>query len=171
MVQLARAAPIISLVCCSTQRSGLMSHTFPTGVPDKRCRTLFAGRIDYQCATGAVAIPPIMSNLVKAIAILTKNRSPVLPDVASAHEQGLTDFDFQNWYAIFLPKGTPAPIIQRLHAATVATLEMPFIQARLKEIGAETISPERRSSEYLAEFVADEIKRWTGPIKASGIQM
>jgi tripartite-type tricarboxylate transporter receptor subunit TctC len=54
---------------------------------------LLAGRIDYQCPTGAVAVPQITGHTVKALAILSKERSPILPMLASAHEQGLTDFD------------------------------------------------------------------------------
>ena len=131
---------------------------------------LVGGRIDYQCPTGAVAIPQVMGKTVKALAILTKNRSPILPDLPSAHEQGLANFDSQNWYAIFLPNGAPAPIIRKLHDAAVASLETPSIQKRLKEIGAEPALPERRSSEYLARFVVDEIERWARPIKASGVQ-
>jgi tripartite-type tricarboxylate transporter receptor subunit TctC len=131
---------------------------------------LIGGRIDYQCPTGAVAIPQVVGKTVKALAILTKSRSPILPDLASAHEQGLANFDSQNWYAIFLPNGTPAPIVRKLHDAAVASLETPSIQKRLKEIGAEPVLPERRSSEYLAKFVVDEIERWARPIKESGIQ-
>jgi len=131
---------------------------------------LIGGRIDYQCPTGAVAMPQVMGQTVKAIAILTKSRSPILPDLASAHEQGLANFDSQNWYAIFLPNGTPAPLVRKLHDAAVASLETPSIQKRLKEIGAEPVLPERRSSEYLGKFVVDEIERWARPIKASGVQ-
>jgi tripartite-type tricarboxylate transporter receptor subunit TctC len=131
---------------------------------------LLAGRIDYQCPTGGVSVPQITGKTVKALAILSKNRSPILPFLPSAHEQGLTDFDIPTWYAIFLPKGTPKPIVQRLHAAVVAVIDKPAVQERMREIGAEVVGPERRSSEYLARFVVSEIKRWEAPIKASGVQ-
>jgi tripartite-type tricarboxylate transporter receptor subunit TctC len=131
---------------------------------------LIAGRMDYQCPTGAVAIPQIAGKTVKAIAILTRNRSAILPDLASADEQGLIGFESQNWYAIFLPKGTPVPIVRKLHDAAVATLEMPSVKNRLHLIGSEMVGPDRTSSAYLAQFVADEIKKWAVPIKASGVQ-
>ena len=132
---------------------------------------LLAGRIDYQCPSAPVAVPQIASNNVKALAILSKDRSPILPQLATAHEQGLTNFDIPSWYAIFLPKDTPAPIIKRLHAATVAVMDNPSIQERLKEIGADVVAPERRSPEYLGRFVASEIEKWAGPIKASGVEL
>ena len=85
--------------------------------------------------------------------------------------QGLADFEADTWYAIFLPKGTPAPIVRALHDAIVATMDTPSVQARLKDIGADLVAPERRSSDYLAKFVVSEIARWAAPIKASGVSM
>jgi tripartite-type tricarboxylate transporter receptor subunit TctC len=130
---------------------------------------LIAGRIDYQCPDTPIAIPQIESGTVKAIAILTRDRSPMLPDQLSAHEQGLTGFDAANWFAVFLPKGTPEAIVQRLLAAAVATLDTPVVQQRMREIGADVTLSDRRSPEYLQRFVESEIKKWAGPIKASGI--
>ena len=129
---------------------------------------LQGGRIDYLCEIVSTAKPQIDGGTVKPIAILSKARSSNLPDLASAHEQGLTNFDLPSWYALFLPAKTPQPIIQRLNRATVAALEMPSLQQRLKQVGGDVIAPERRSPEYLAQFLAAEIKKWEGPIKASG---
>jgi tripartite-type tricarboxylate transporter receptor subunit TctC len=108
---------------------------------------------------------------VKALAILSKNRSPSMPGLASAHEQGLTDFDVPSWYAIFLPKGTPAAIVQKLHDATVAAMGVSLIRERLKEIGCDLVPPERSSPEYLRKFVAGEIDKWAAAIKVSGVQI
>ena len=132
---------------------------------------LIARRIDYQCPILVVALPQIESGGVKPIAILGKERSPVLPNLASAHEQGLANFDVTNWFAFFLPKDTPAHIVRKLHDATVAALETPLVQERLKAIGATLAAPERRSPAYLHEFVASEVEKWAGPIKASGAQV
>jgi tripartite-type tricarboxylate transporter receptor subunit TctC len=132
---------------------------------------LIAGRIDYQCLNAPAAIPLLEGNLVKAIAILTKNRSPVLPNLASAHEQGLKDFEVDNWLAFFLPKGTPTAIIRKLHEATVATMDRPAVQGRLRELGTDGIAAERRSPDYLQSFVEREIKKWGAAIKANGLAM
>jgi tripartite-type tricarboxylate transporter receptor subunit TctC len=131
---------------------------------------LLAGRIDYQCPSAPTAMPQIASNAVKTLAMLSKKRSPSLPDLASAHEQGLTDFDIPSWYALFLPKGTPDSIVRKLNAAAVAAMNTPSMQERLKLIGSDLVGPERRSPEYLAKFVAEEIKKWAGPISTSGVQ-
>ena len=131
---------------------------------------LLAGRVDYQCPSGPTAMPQITGKTVKAIAILSKNRSPSLPDLPSAHEQGLTGFDIPSWYALFLPKDTPDAIVRKLNAAAIAAMNTQAMQDRLKAIGSDLVGPERRSPEYLGKFVADEIKKWAGPIGASGVQ-
>ena len=108
---------------------------------------------------------------MKALAILARNRSPNLPKLATAHEQGLADFDAGTWNALFLPKGTPAAISWRLVRPAVAAMETPSVRARLKDIGAYVVEPERRSPEYLQKFVESEIAKWAGPIRASGLAM
>ena len=132
---------------------------------------LIGGRIDYQCPSGTTAMPQIASKSVKGLAILTKKRSPFMPDLPSASEQGLTDFDIPSWYALFLPKGTPTPIVQKLHDAASAAIDSPTMQQRLKEIGSAAVPPDRRSSEYLGKFVAGQITKWAPAIKASGVNI
>jgi tripartite-type tricarboxylate transporter receptor subunit TctC len=63
---------------------------------------MLASLLDYQCPSAPVALPQMQAKTVKAIAILSKNRSGNMPDLPSAHEQGLTDFDIPSWYALFL---------------------------------------------------------------------
>ncbi|HEV3395993.1 MAG TPA: tripartite tricarboxylate transporter substrate-binding protein, partial [Xanthobacteraceae bacterium] len=119
----------------------------------------------------AAAIGQIGNRTMKAIAILSRDRSPALPALASAHEQGLIDFEATYWNAFFLPKGTPAPIVGKLHDAAVATIDSPSVQARLKVFGLTVVAPERRSPDYLQRFVASEIEKWSGPVKASGVSL
>jgi tripartite-type tricarboxylate transporter receptor subunit TctC len=130
---------------------------------------LIAGRTDYLCSIAASAAAQIESKTVKAIAILSRDRSPTFPALASAHEQGLADFDASTWLAFFLPKDTPGAIVQKLHDATVATMELPSVQDRMKEIGNVLVAPERRSPDYLKKLVETEIDKWAGPIKAAGV--
>jgi tripartite-type tricarboxylate transporter receptor subunit TctC len=132
---------------------------------------LIAGRTDYQCALPADAMPQIESKTVKAISILSLDRSPTLPTLASAHEQGLTNFTASVWSAFFFPKGTPAAIVRQLNEATVATLETPGVRAKLQAMGATVVAPVRRSPEYLRQFVESEIEKWAAVIKAAGISV
>jgi tripartite-type tricarboxylate transporter receptor subunit TctC len=132
---------------------------------------LLPGRLDYQCVPIAAAVSQIESKTMKGLAIMSKARSPILPMLATADEQGLADFEVETWYAIFLPKGTPAAINQKLHDAAVAAMNAADVQAKLAELGIEVVAPERRSPEYLAKFVAREIEKWAGPIRAAGVSM
>ena len=130
---------------------------------------VMAGRMDYDCLSLPLALPQIAAKTVKPIAMLSEKRSATLPDLPTAGEQGLTGFAIASWYALFLPAHTPPAIVRRLNAATVAALDAPALQQRLRQVGGDVIAPDRRTPEYLAQFLAAEIKKWEGPIKASGI--
>ena len=132
---------------------------------------LIGGQIDYLCGNLGAAAPLIIGKQVKAIAVLSKGRSPLMPELASADEQGLTGMDVTTWTAIFLPKGAPRAIVDKLTEVTQATMETPAIKSRMQEIGVTGVAPDRRSPEYLAKFVADEVARWEGPIKSGGLQV
>src|SRR5262249_60235705 len=83
-----------------------------------------AGRIDYICNIASTAVPAIEGRTVKALALLATARSPALPDLATADEQGLSGFEAYSWNAAFLPRGTPPAIVAKLNAALVAVMDM-----------------------------------------------
>src|SRR5262249_45707988 len=116
-------------------------------------------------------IAHIENKTMKAIAILSRDRSPMLPTLASAHEQGLIDFEANYWNGIFLPKGTPEPIVKTLHDAVVATIDSPSVQARLKEIGVTVGAREGQSGIYLQQLLASESEKGPRPIKISGVSL
>jgi tripartite-type tricarboxylate transporter receptor subunit TctC len=129
---------------------------------------LQGGRIDFLCEIVSTAKPQIDGNTVKAIAILTKQRSPALPNVATAAEQGLPDVEAYTWNAIFLPKGAPDAIVKKLHDATLAAMHTPNVKERLEGLGAMIVPDDRATPQYLGNFVKSEIEKWAAPIKASG---
>jgi tripartite-type tricarboxylate transporter receptor subunit TctC len=130
---------------------------------------LMGGRIDYICDVISTALPLIRSNSIKPIALLSPQRSAVLPDLATAQEQGLAGFDADAWNAFFLPRGTPEPIVRRLAKATSDVLDLPWVRERLEGLGLNVPAPERRTPEYLAQLVASELEKWAAPVKASGV--
>ena len=131
---------------------------------------LVAGRIDFLCEIISTAKPQIDGGTVRALAIMTKDRSPVLPNLPTTLEQGL-DVQAYTWNAIFLPKGAPADVVKKLHDAIVTAMDTPAVKERLQGIGAQVVAPDRRSPEYLDSFVKSEIEKWAAPIKASGVSM
>jgi tripartite-type tricarboxylate transporter receptor subunit TctC len=130
---------------------------------------LIAGRIDYICNIASTAIPAIQARSVNAIAMLAPERAPTLPDVPTAHEQGLAGFEAFTWNAAFLPPATPAAIVKRLNEAMNEVLDTPAVRERLDAAGLAIPAPERRSPDYLSRFVRGEIEKWGVPIKASGV--
>jgi tripartite-type tricarboxylate transporter receptor subunit TctC len=129
---------------------------------------LAAGRIDYLCEIVTTALPQIQGGTVKPIAMLSLQRSPVLPNLATANESGLPGFEAYTWNALFLPKGTPAPIVKKLHDVAVETMKTPAVKERLEGLGAIVVPEDRMSQDYLDKFVKSEIEKWAAPIRASG---
>ena len=132
---------------------------------------LQGGRIDFLCEIISTAKPQIDGGTVKAIAIMTKDRSPALPNLATAEEQGTKGMEAYTWNALFLPKDTPAPIVRKLADAANQAMDTPAVKERLATLGAMIVTPDRRSPEYLAKFVKEEIAKWSEPILKSGAQM
>lgn len=131
---------------------------------------LIAGRIDYLCDIIATAKAQIDGGKVKGIAMMTKTRSPVLPNLATTGEQGL-DVQAYTWSALFLPKGAPADVVKKLNEAAVGAISTPSVQERLQKIGATVAKKDEQSPSWLGKFVASEVKKWEAPIKASGVQV
>ena len=129
---------------------------------------LQGGRIEYLCEIIATGKPQIDGGTVKGIAIMTKERSPVLPDLPTASEQGLP-VEAYTWSALFLPKGAPDAVVKKLNSAAIATINTPVVKERLQSLGATVAKPDQQSPEFLATFVKSEIEKWAVPIKASGV--
>src|SRR3954449_3378774 len=91
---------------------------------------LIGGQIDYLCGNLGAAAPLIVGKQVKAIAVLSRGRSPLMPELATAHEQGLAGFDVTTWTAFFLPRGAPRAIVDKLNEVTHASMETPVIKSR-----------------------------------------
>jgi tripartite-type tricarboxylate transporter receptor subunit TctC len=131
---------------------------------------LLAGRVDYICNYVSTALPSHRANTAKVIAALNKQRVPTLPDVPTAEEQGFKGLEISAWNAVFMPKSATPQQVAKLNAALNKALDNPKLKERLEGIGLEVPAPERRTPEYLGKFVAAEMKRWEGPVKASGVQ-
>jgi tripartite-type tricarboxylate transporter receptor subunit TctC len=130
---------------------------------------MIAGRIDYACPIASTALSQVQAGQLKAIAILTKSRSSILPNLATAQEQGLSNFEAYIWNGIFLPKGASPAIVAKLNDAIGKALDNPEVQKRLQQIGGEVVTRDRRSPDYLRQFVTSEIAKWAAPIKAANI--
>jgi tripartite-type tricarboxylate transporter receptor subunit TctC len=132
---------------------------------------LQAGRIDFLCEVSSTAKPHIDGGTVKGLAIFQNKRSPALPNLATAEEQGTKDLIAYTWNAIFLPKNAPAPIVERLNKAAVEAINTPAVKDKLAGLGAEVSTAEQSTPAYLGKLVKDETEKWAVPIKASGVSV
>jgi tripartite-type tricarboxylate transporter receptor subunit TctC len=132
---------------------------------------LIGGHIDYMCGNLGTSVVRVTAKQSKALALLSRERTPLMPGLATAHEQGIKDYDVVTWTAFFLPKGAPKDIVAKLNEATNAAMDTPAIKTRFNAIGIVGVAPERRGPEYLAKYLVEEIARWQGPIEAAGLQL
>jgi tripartite-type tricarboxylate transporter receptor subunit TctC len=129
---------------------------------------VIGGQIEMMFDQVVSGAPHVTTGAVRALAVAAPQRTPVLPDVPSAPEAGLPAFNTQAWSALFLPRGTPRPVVDKLVAALEAAFRDEAIQKRMKELGNDVPPPEQRTPEALRAFVTAEIAKWTPMIKASG---
>ena len=131
---------------------------------------LIAGRTDYICTLSATAKTLIDGDTAKPIAILQRQRTPMIPDLPSTAEQGLADFETNTWFGLFFPTHTPEPIIRKLNVAIGAALETPYVLDRFKDIVTVAATPDQRAPEYLRKLVETETAKMAAAIKGAGIQ-
>jgi tripartite-type tricarboxylate transporter receptor subunit TctC len=129
---------------------------------------LQAGRLDISCEIVVTAVPQVQAGNVKALATLSGDRSPVLPDLPTAFEKGFANIQVYTWTALLFPKGTPEPIVAKMREAALKTTVDPEVRRQLQTLGASIVSSDRTTPAYLRKFIADEIDKWAGPIRDSG---
>ena len=130
---------------------------------------LAGGRIDYLCEIITTAKPQIDGGNARGLAIFDKKRSPAMPDLPTALEQGTPNLEAYTWNAFLLPKGTPEPIVKKLNAISTEAIKTPAVRERLQGLGAQIVSDDRMTPAYLEGFLKAEIEKWAAPIKASGV--
>jgi putative tricarboxylic transport membrane protein len=131
---------------------------------------LLAGQIETMFDQVISSSPHILSGGVKPIAVTSPTRAKAIPNVPTTIEAGLPDMQTLTWTALFAPKGTPKPIIERLNAAVDQAMKDPAIAKRLAELGADLPAPgDERTPQALGKLVAAEVAKWTPLIRAAGV--
>jgi tripartite-type tricarboxylate transporter receptor subunit TctC len=130
---------------------------------------LLAGRIDFICDQISTAVSQIKARNVKAFAMMGPSRAAMLPDLATAQEQGLGDIDCGTWSSFAFPKGTPDAIVRRLADATNRAVESATVRERLEAVGVEVIPAERRTRDYLARILPGAVEKSAAVIRAGGL--
>jgi tripartite-type tricarboxylate transporter receptor subunit TctC len=121
---------------------------------------LVGGQIDGLCDSSSSASQAILGGLVKGVALASSARLPSLPNVPTAAEAGLPEFQIQGWYALFAPKDTPRPVIARLNAALRKAVANADYQKRLDVLGSYVVPDNEITPDYLKDFVPREITKF-----------
>jgi tripartite-type tricarboxylate transporter receptor subunit TctC len=125
-----------------------------------------AGEIPINVTNMPFVIGPLQAGRVRAIAVASAQRQPLLPDVPTAREQGVSDFEVNSWYGVCAPAGVPAPILDKLNADLHEVMRIPEIEKRLTELG---MPPAPTTRDEFDQFIRTEIARWAQVIKDAGI--
>ena len=144
----------------------------PTSIPfsgtGPALTALISGQVDFMCDQIVNVVQQVLAGQIKAYAIGTPERSPALPNVPTSKEAGLPEFQAQAWNALFAPKDTPKPILDKLTDALDKALDDEQTRQRLMELGSVLPGKAERGQQPLAALVKSEIERWTPIIKAAG---
>src|SRR3954471_9161501 len=146
---------------------GVKPITIPYNGTGPAMNALVGGQVDYMCDQIVNVVPQINGGTIKGYAVGTPERNPALPDVPTAKEAGLPLFDASAWNALFAPKGTPKPILDKLNAAVVAALDDENVRKRLFDLGSVIPTKQQRTPQELASLVKSETERWSKIIKAA----
>jgi putative tricarboxylic transport membrane protein len=162
----------VSYTTCTLLNSIL--NIKPTAVPfngtGPALNALLGGQVDYMCDQIVNLVSQIEGGAIKAYAIATPSRSPALPNVPTTKESGLPEYEVSAWNAMFAPKGTPQPIVDKLTAALDKALNDENVKKRMLELGSVIPDAPERGQKALANFVNSEIVRWTPVLKAAQAQ-
>jgi tripartite-type tricarboxylate transporter receptor subunit TctC len=142
-----------------------MTHIPYKGGSGQMVTDLVAGHVQL----ASIGLPPSMAYIragrLRALAVTSTKRSPLLPEVPTASEAGLPGFDVTSWYGMFAPAALPRNLVTRVNADISAVLEAPDLRERLQRMDAQ---PSPQSAEDFARFVREEIARWAKVVRASG---
>ncbi|RPH87466.1 MAG: tripartite tricarboxylate transporter substrate binding protein BugD [Desulfobacteraceae bacterium] len=130
---------------------------------------LLGGQVDFMCDQTTNTTSQIKGGKIKVYGVTTKTRVPSLPDVPTMNEAGLPNFEVAVWHALYAPKGTPKPIIDKLVKALQDALKDPNVKQRFAELGTEPVPEKRATPEALRAHLKAEVDKWAPVIKKAGI--
>jgi len=158
------SAPHLSAVLFSKLAQVEMVHVpFKGGSP--AMQSVVAGDTQVTFGTPPSVLPLVEAKRLRALAITSRERSPLVPQIPGMREAGLPDYEISFWYGFFFPVGTPVAATRRLHEATQGVLQLPEVRQALAREGTETTGS--KSPEEFAAFVAEDAKFWVRLVRDS----
>jgi len=127
---------------------------------------LLGGQVSMSIDNLPLALPYVKAGRLRALAVTGPKRVPVLPDVPTMSEAGVTGYELTNWFGLVVPAGTPRDVVLRINADVVKALKMPDVQERLRGMATEPVGS---TPEHLGTFMKAETAKWGKVIKEAGI--
>lgn len=151
------------------RRAGLRIDHVPYQGAGPALQDLLGGRLDFMVDVSASSLPLVREGKLRALALIgAERRLPTLPDLPTITELGLPALDIPGWNGVVLRAGTPPPVVEALHAATVAALQSPEVLQRYTALGLE---PAPMAPAAFGDFIRSEAQRWGSAIREAGIQV
>lgn len=130
---------------------------------------ILGGQVDFMCDQTTNNASQIKAGKVKAYGVTTASRLAALPEIPTMSEAGLPNFTVTVWHAMYAPKGTPQPVIDKLSKALQEALKDPTLKTRFADLGSEPVAQERATPEALRAHLKAEIDKWSPVIKKAGV--
>ncbi|MBI4192489.1 MAG: tripartite tricarboxylate transporter substrate binding protein [Betaproteobacteria bacterium] len=129
---------------------------------------VLGGHVDLIISGPSAPLPFIRSGRLRALAVTTRTRVDILPEVPAVSEAGIPEYEMFNWMGVLAPAGTPAEILSRLNTELVRILKLPEVRERLIRDG---MQPVGNSSEEFAAFMRSEIVKWGKAVQLTGVRV
>jgi tripartite-type tricarboxylate transporter receptor subunit TctC len=152
-----------------TQLTGAEMTHVPYKGGSLAIQSVMAGDTQVTFGTSPSVLPQAKGGRLRVLAVSTRERSPLVPDIPGMREAGLPEYNLEFWYGMFVPAGTPAPIVKKIYEATVTAMQNPAVKAALAREGTEvSLSP---SPEAFNSFLAEDGKFWVGLVKSAKVKV
>ena len=148
---------------------GVELNTIPYKGTGPAMNDLLGGQVDLLCDQTTQTVPMIKDGRVKVYGVTTLTRLSALPNVATLDEQGLKGFEVKVWHGLYAPKGTPAPVLEKINVALRASLQDPMVKQRLAELSSDIPPSDKLTPAGLKTHLEAEIAKWGPVIKKAGV--
>jgi tripartite-type tricarboxylate transporter receptor subunit TctC len=148
--------------------AGVALTHVPYKSPAPALQDVLAGRVSLMCENLSNALPHIRAGSVRPIALTARQRSSLAPEIPTAHESGLPDFEVGVWFGFVAPAQTPAAVVKRLNTDITSALREPANAKRMEELGLTTLAD---TPESFGRFIAAESTKWRKVVEVSGAQV
>jgi len=152
------------------QRTGVEFQFVPYRGGAPAMQDLISGQIDLLVDQAANSLPQLRGGKIKAYAVMASERLRVAPEIPTVDEAGMPGFYVTVWHAMWAPRGTPAPVIERLNAALREALASDKLRQRFDDLGQDLPTPEQQTIAGATAFLKGEVERWTPLLKAANLK-